>query len=73
MSPAPQSYPFVELTRFVRQTDKVKQYMTGFKREPSQPYVLITPATPLAELEEFLREHIFALGPFLVSSTSFFP
>jgi len=41
--------------------DKVSQYMIKFKREVSQPYTLITPATPLADLELFLQNNIFAL------------
>ncbi|KAF8189898.1 hypothetical protein K438DRAFT_1919626 [Mycena galopus ATCC 62051] len=40
---------------------KVVDYMTKFKRTASQPYTLITPYTPLAELEEFLKENIFAI------------
>ena len=44
------------------QSDKVIQYMTKFKRSSSEPYTLITPSTPLADLEEFLRHNIFALG-----------
>ncbi|KAJ3481034.1 hypothetical protein NLI96_g7934 [Meripilus lineatus] len=49
-------------------SDKVKKYMTKFKRSSSEPYTLITPSTPLADLEEFLRHNIFALGtaPFLL-------
>ncbi|KAF9068848.1 hypothetical protein BDP27DRAFT_1383423 [Rhodocollybia butyracea] len=41
--------------------DKVSQYMTKFKRTSSEPYTLITPLTPLDELEKFLGENIFAL------------
>ncbi|KAF7974863.1 hypothetical protein HWV62_11111 [Athelia sp. TMB] len=41
--------------------DKVSQYMVKFQRRASQPYSVITPDTPLAELESFLRENIFAL------------
>lgn len=36
--------------------------MSRFKRTASQPYTLITPYTPLAELEEFLKHNIFAIG-----------
>ena len=36
--------------------------MTKFKRTSSEPYTLITPLTPLDELEKFLGENIFALG-----------
>ncbi|PCH44905.1 hypothetical protein WOLCODRAFT_77976 [Wolfiporia cocos MD-104 SS10] len=42
-------------------SDRVSQYMTKFIRSASQPYTIITPSTPLAELEEFLRHNIFAL------------
>jgi len=41
--------------------DKVSQYLTKFNRSQSQPYTLITPSTPLAELEDFLQHNIFAL------------
>ncbi|KIJ63142.1 hypothetical protein HYDPIDRAFT_113716 [Hydnomerulius pinastri MD-312] len=42
-------------------TDSVVKYMTKFKRNAEHPYSLITPATPLADLAEFLRHNIFAL------------
>lgn len=42
--------------------------MTKFKRTPSEPYTLITPSTPLADLEEFLRGNIFALGILILFS-----
>ncbi|KAK7046701.1 CBS domain-containing protein [Favolaschia claudopus] len=42
-------------------SDKVVDYMTKFKRVASQPYTLITPYTPLAELEDFLKHNIFAI------------
>ena len=42
--------------------------MTKFNRSPTtNPYTIITPDTPLAELEGFLRNHIFALGPYFFS------
>ncbi|KAK0445134.1 hypothetical protein EV421DRAFT_1902592 [Armillaria borealis] len=41
--------------------DRISQYMTKFKRKTTEPYTLITPATPLAELEAFLQDNIFAL------------
>ncbi|TFK67601.1 hypothetical protein BDN72DRAFT_798863 [Pluteus cervinus] len=41
--------------------DKIVDYMTKFKRSASVPYTLITPLSPLADLEEFLRSNIFAL------------
>ena len=44
------------------QNDKVSQYMTKFKRSFSQPYTVITPSTPLADLELFLVDKLFALG-----------
>ncbi|KAJ7128051.1 hypothetical protein C8R46DRAFT_51417 [Mycena filopes] len=42
-------------------SDKVVNYMTKFKRTASEPYTLITPYTPLAEMEEFLTHNIFAI------------
>jgi hypothetical protein len=44
------------------QHDPVSEHMTKFKRTSSHPYTLITVSTPLAELEEFLKTNIFALG-----------
>ncbi|PPQ73439.1 hypothetical protein CVT26_015826 [Gymnopilus dilepis] len=41
--------------------DKVSQYMTKFQRRTSEPYTIITPLTPLSELEGFLKKNIFAL------------
>ncbi|KAK7451094.1 hypothetical protein VKT23_012770 [Stygiomarasmius scandens] len=41
--------------------DDVAKYMTKFKRSSSVPYTLITPLTPLSELEEWLKSNIFAL------------
>ncbi|TFK22373.1 hypothetical protein FA15DRAFT_596198 [Coprinopsis marcescibilis] len=42
--------------------DKVSQYMTKFtKRSPKDPYSLITPMSPLSDLEDFLENNIFAL------------
>ncbi|KAI0777769.1 hypothetical protein BD413DRAFT_188339 [Trametes elegans] len=41
--------------------DKVSQYMTKFKRTAATPYTIITPSTPLAELEQFLKRNIFAI------------
>ncbi|KAF9447827.1 hypothetical protein P691DRAFT_801771 [Macrolepiota fuliginosa MF-IS2] len=40
---------------------KISKYMTKFVRNSSEPYTLITPWTPLLELENFLRSNIFAL------------
>ncbi|KAK7683203.1 hypothetical protein QCA50_013876 [Cerrena zonata] len=40
---------------------KVEQYMTKFIRSSTQPYTLITPGSPLEELEMFLKETEFAL------------
>lgn len=46
----------------VNPTDKIASCMTKFNRSPTtNPYTIITPDTPLAELESFLRNHIFAL------------
>jgi len=36
--------------------------MTKFKRTSAEPYITITPLSPLSELEEFLKSNIFALG-----------
>lgn len=45
--------------------------MTRFIRNESHPYTVITPDTPLAELAEFLRHNIFALGEsYLMISTA---
>ncbi|OJT01723.1 hypothetical protein TRAPUB_7779 [Trametes pubescens] len=41
--------------------DKVSQYMTKFKRTIGTPYTIITPSTPLAELEGFLQLNLFAI------------
>ncbi|KAG6873881.1 hypothetical protein C0995_009660 [Termitomyces sp. Mi166 len=41
--------------------DKVSHYMTKFLRTVSQPYTVITPFTPLSDLEDFLQTHLFAL------------
>ncbi|KAL1943917.1 hypothetical protein VTO73DRAFT_3735 [Trametes versicolor] len=41
--------------------DKVSQYMTKFKRTVGTPYTIITPSTPLAELEDFLKLNLFAI------------
>ena len=50
------------------QTDSVVTYMSKFRRGPSQTYTLITPDTPLHELEEFLKHNLFALGMIQVNS-----
>ncbi|EMD31884.1 hypothetical protein CERSUDRAFT_99872 [Gelatoporia subvermispora B] len=42
-------------------SDKVSKFLTKFNRSSNQRYTLITPSTPLAELEEFLGHNIFAL------------
>ena len=36
--------------------------MIKFQRGRSNGYILITPASPLLDLEEFLGDHLFALG-----------
>ncbi len=35
--------------------------MTKFKRTIGTPYTIITPSTPLAELEDFLQLNLFAI------------
>jgi len=43
-------------------TDKVASYLTKFNRSvTTHPYTVITPDTPLADLEGFLKSNIFAL------------
>ncbi|ETW75914.1 hypothetical protein HETIRDRAFT_330206 [Heterobasidion irregulare TC 32-1] len=43
-------------------SDKVASHMTKFNRSPStNPYTVITPDTPLADVERFLARNIFAL------------
>ncbi|TRM60327.1 hypothetical protein BD626DRAFT_407646 [Schizophyllum amplum] len=39
----------------------VSQFMTKFKRSTSQPYTTITPWTSLADLEDFLKNNLFAI------------
>ena len=39
--------------------------MTKFNRTSSEPYTIITPLSPLSELESFLKTNIFALGTIL--------
>jgi predicted transcriptional regulator len=41
--------------------DNVSQYMIKFNRTSSEPYTIITPLSPLFELENFLKTNIFAL------------
>jgi len=46
----------------VNPTDKISSCMTKFKRSPrTNPYTIISPDTTLADLESFLKDHIFAL------------
>ncbi|KAI0305307.1 hypothetical protein B0F90DRAFT_1625266 [Multifurca ochricompacta] len=46
----------------VNPTEKIATCMTKFNRSPrTNPYTIITPDTPLADLESFLKDHIFAL------------
>lgn len=47
---------------FLCQEDPILRYMTKFKRGRDNGYTLITPASPLLQLEEFLEDHLFALG-----------
>ena len=39
----------------------MNKYMSRFKRTAATPYTIITPSTPLAELEDFLKHNIFAI------------
>ena len=39
--------------------------MTKFNRTSAEPYTIITPLSPLSELEDFLKTNIFALGTVL--------
>lgn len=41
--------------------DPILSHTTQFKRGKAQPYTVITPWTPLAELEAFLKENDFAI------------
>jgi len=41
--------------------DPILRYMTKFKRGRDNSYTLITPASPLLQLEQFLEDHLFAL------------
>lgn len=40
--------------------------MSPYERIPSRPYVLITPDTPLDELEDFLKKNKFVIGTVIV-------
>jgi len=42
-------------------SDLVKKHTIKFNRSPSHPYTIITPLTPLDELETFLNHNLFAL------------
>ncbi|KAI9428455.1 hypothetical protein H4582DRAFT_1772960, partial [Lactarius indigo] len=56
----------------VNPTDTIASCMTKFNRSPTtNPYTVITPDTPLAELESFLRNHIFALSTYFFSLTDY--
>jgi hypothetical protein len=44
--------------------------MTKFNRTSSEPYTVITPLSPLSELEDFLKINIFALGTVLCRSNA---
>ena len=43
-------------------SDSVMKHTVKFQRDPSNKYTLITPMTPLDDLEEFLQLNTFALG-----------
>jgi len=45
--------------------------MTKFNRSPrTNPYTIITPDTPLADLESFLKDNVFALSTSVFGSFS---
>lgn len=44
------------------QEDNVLKHMTKFRRNSSNRYKVITPFTPLDELEDFLKVNLFAIG-----------
>ena len=50
----------------------MNKYMSRFKRTAATPYTIITPSTPLAELEAFLAEVELAihLQPALANATT---
>ncbi|KAG9049715.1 hypothetical protein FS837_009360 [Tulasnella sp. UAMH 9824] len=55
--------------------DPILSHTTQFKRGKAQPYTVITPWTPLADLEAFLKDNDFAIGKFtpsLAFSDSYF-
>jgi len=41
--------------------DKISKYMIKFVRKSSEPYTLVTPGSPLSELEDFLKTNVFGL------------
>jgi hypothetical protein len=50
-----------DLTTWVQHA-KASLYMIKFQRSTSTPYTVITPLTPLGDLETFLAHNIFAIG-----------
>ena len=44
------------------QSAKASLYMTKFQRSTSTPYTVVTPLTPLGDLEAFLAHNIFAIS-----------
>ena len=44
------------------QNAKASLYMIKFQRSTSTPYTIVTPLTPLGDLEAFLAHNIFAIG-----------
>ena len=44
------------------QNAKASLYMIKFQRSPSTPYTVVTPLTPLGDLEAFLAHNIFAIS-----------
>ncbi|KZT70491.1 hypothetical protein DAEQUDRAFT_810657 [Daedalea quercina L-15889] len=41
--------------------DRVIRHLMKFNRSSSHPYTIITPSTPLPELEDFLGHNVFAI------------
>jgi hypothetical protein len=53
----------------LRQDDPILDYMIKFQRGRNNGYTLITPASPLLDLEEFLKDNLFALGTVTFNKT----
>lgn len=50
------------ISRTCTQNAKASLYMIKFQRSTSIPYTVITPLTPLGELEVFLAHNLFAIS-----------